>query len=242
MGEVAAEGSRASRPRARRPSRRARRQTVETRPVGADVEAARQQLQRLMRDAEADIAEALSNDGWLTVLDGPLHGIRHRRGLPVIGYVKTHHRRMLAREHWVRVPELTAARSERAIRARQPHRQRRGRTPRRGQPWSPPPRIPAARGPLSPAARIRDVRPPEGVHLACVVRSCWRTGRPPPYTPSGPPCRALYSGRLTVGSPPAAFNAPPVRASRIYDRDRLEGPTATTHLLTPTPQSPYPDC
>ena len=75
---------------------------------GADVEAARQQLQRLMRDAEADIAEALSNDGWLTVLDGPLHGIRHRRGLPVIGYVKTHHRRMLAREHWVRVPELTA--------------------------------------------------------------------------------------------------------------------------------------
>ena len=75
---------------------------------GSDVEAARQQLQRLMRDAEADIAEALSNEGWLTVLDGPLHGIRHRRGLPVIGYVKTHHRRMLAGKHWVRVPELTA--------------------------------------------------------------------------------------------------------------------------------------
>ena len=34
----------------------------------------------MMRDAEADIAEALSNEGWLTVLDGPLHGIRHRRG------------------------------------------------------------------------------------------------------------------------------------------------------------------
>ena len=61
-----------------------------------------------MRDAEADIAEALSSEGWLTVLDGSLHGIRHRRGLPVIGYVKTHHRRMLTREHWVRVPELTA--------------------------------------------------------------------------------------------------------------------------------------
>ena len=30
-----------------------------------------------------------------------------------------------------------ASRSERAIRARQPHRQRRGQTPRRGQPWSP---------------------------------------------------------------------------------------------------------
>ncbi len=75
---------------------------------GTDVEAARQQLQRLMRDAEADIAEVLSNEGWLTVLDGPLHGIRHHRGLTIIGYVKTHHRRMLAREHWVRVPELTA--------------------------------------------------------------------------------------------------------------------------------------
>ena len=61
-----------------------------------------------MRDAEADIAEALSNEGWLTVINGPLHGIRHRRGLPVSGYVKTHHRRILAREHWVRVPELTA--------------------------------------------------------------------------------------------------------------------------------------
>ena len=45
---------------------------------------------------------------WLTVLDGPLHGIRHRRGLAIIGYVKTYHRRMLARQHWVRVPELTA--------------------------------------------------------------------------------------------------------------------------------------
>ena len=74
---------------------------------GTDVEAARQQLQHLMRDAEADIAEALSNEGWLTVLDGPLHGIRQRRGL-AIGYVKTHHRRVLAREHWVRVTELTA--------------------------------------------------------------------------------------------------------------------------------------
>ena len=46
---------------------------------GADVEAARQQLQRLMRDAEADIAEALSNDGWLTVFDGPSSAGRPRR-------------------------------------------------------------------------------------------------------------------------------------------------------------------
>ncbi len=74
--------------------------------AGADIEAARQHLQRLMRDAESDIAEQLCTDGWLTVLDGPLHGIRHRRGLSVLGYVKTHHRRMLAHEHWIQVPRL----------------------------------------------------------------------------------------------------------------------------------------
>ena len=73
---------------------------------GTDIESAWQRLQGLMREAEAGIAEQLASDGWLTVLDGPLHGIRHRRDLPVIGYVKTHHRRMLAREHWIRVPEL----------------------------------------------------------------------------------------------------------------------------------------
>ena len=73
---------------------------------GTDFPAARQHLQRLMRDAEADIAEALCGDGWLTVLDGPLHGIRHRRGLPIIGYVKTHRRRTLPPEHWTRVPNL----------------------------------------------------------------------------------------------------------------------------------------
>ena len=56
-----------------------------------------------------NIAETLSNAGWLTVLDGPLHGKSGiAAALAIIGYVKTHHRRMLAREHWIRVPELTA--------------------------------------------------------------------------------------------------------------------------------------
>ena len=55
---------RPARPAARPP----RRLALEPYAVdGTDVEAARQQLQRLMRDAEADIAETLSNDGWLTV-------------------------------------------------------------------------------------------------------------------------------------------------------------------------------
>lgn len=76
---------------------------------GVDIDAARQQLQRLMRDAETGIAEELCVAGWLTVLDGPLHGIRHRRSLPIIGYVKTHHRRMLAHDQWLRIPELSVA-------------------------------------------------------------------------------------------------------------------------------------
>ena len=44
---------------------------------GADVEAAPRQFQHLMRDAEVDIAEALSNASWVTMVDGPLHRIRH---------------------------------------------------------------------------------------------------------------------------------------------------------------------
>ena len=65
-----------------------------------------QQLQRLMRDTEAEIADRLCAEGWMVVFDGPLHGIRRRRPTPVVGYVKTHHRRTLAVEHWQRVPRL----------------------------------------------------------------------------------------------------------------------------------------
>ena len=68
--------------------------------------AASQQLQRLMRDAEAEIADRLAARAWLVVFDGPLHNIRRSRATPVVGYVKTHHRRTLAAEHWARVPQL----------------------------------------------------------------------------------------------------------------------------------------
>lgn len=73
---------------------------------GDEIDAARRRLQRLMRSAEADVAERLRREDRLTVIDGPLHRIR-RGGMPVIGYVKTHHRRMLARAQWVRTPELS---------------------------------------------------------------------------------------------------------------------------------------
>ena len=84
---------------------------------GSDIEVARQQLRRLMRDAESTVAEELCNDGWLTVLDGPLYGIRRRRRLPFLGYVKTHHRRLLAADLWMRVPGLAVGETVRSVRA-----------------------------------------------------------------------------------------------------------------------------
>ena len=72
-----------------------------------DFESLRRRLQRCMREAEGLIADELSGEGWLAVVDGPLHSIRRSRGVPVVGYVKTHHRRMLADEFWRRVPLLS---------------------------------------------------------------------------------------------------------------------------------------
>lgn len=74
-----------------------------------DIDAARQRLQRHMRDAEGALAEQLFEDGWLTVVDGPLNNVRRTRMVPVIGYVKTHHRPMLDAENWARVPRLAVA-------------------------------------------------------------------------------------------------------------------------------------
>jgi len=73
---------------------------------GSDLDAARQRLQRHMRDAEGALAEQLFEDDWLTVVDGPLFNVRRTRMVPVIGYVKTHHRPMLDAESWARVPRL----------------------------------------------------------------------------------------------------------------------------------------
>ena len=78
--------------------------------TGTELEAARERLQRRMRDTEAEIAEELAAQGWLTVIDGPLHNIRRTRTLPIIGYVKTHHRPMLAAGAWNQVPGLPAGR------------------------------------------------------------------------------------------------------------------------------------
>ena len=69
-------------------------------------DAAARHLQRIMRDTEAEVADRLLADGRLTVFDGPLHSIRRSRTTPVVGYVKTHHRRTLVIEQWQRVPRV----------------------------------------------------------------------------------------------------------------------------------------
>lgn len=62
-------------------------------------------LQRIMREAEATLAEDLAERGFLTVVDGTLHLVRSRN-LSVLGYVKTHHRKLLTSEQHRRIPEL----------------------------------------------------------------------------------------------------------------------------------------
>ena len=76
--------------------------------TGTELEAARDRLRHRMRDTEAAIAEGLCAGGWLTIIDGPLYHIRSTRTLPVIGYVKTHHRPMLTPAAWNQVPQLAA--------------------------------------------------------------------------------------------------------------------------------------
>lgn len=71
-----------------------------------DIELARNRLQRHMRNEEVAIAERLWAEGALTIVDGPLTNIRSSRGSPIIGYIKTHHRQMLAAEQWAKVPEI----------------------------------------------------------------------------------------------------------------------------------------
>lgn len=74
--------------------------------AGDEIEQATIRLQRHMRDAEVTIAEKLWADGLLTVVDGPLSMVRSGRDTPIIGYVKSHHRRMLAAEECAKVPTI----------------------------------------------------------------------------------------------------------------------------------------
>ncbi len=70
-----------------------------------DPDAPLQELQTRMRIAESALAERISADGWLSVLDGPLSFTRSR-DRRVVGLVKTHHRPLLVPEQHARVPEI----------------------------------------------------------------------------------------------------------------------------------------
>lgn len=63
------------------------------------------ELQARMRGAEALLAEAVAREGALTLLDGPLY-LTRPRGLPLVGYIKTHHRALLAPDAHARIPQL----------------------------------------------------------------------------------------------------------------------------------------
>jgi hypothetical protein len=60
-----------------------------------------------MRLAEGLLAESLAAAGYVTIVDGPLSYVRSR-DQPVVGYVKTHSRPLLALDAHLRVPDLEA--------------------------------------------------------------------------------------------------------------------------------------
>jgi hypothetical protein len=63
------------------------------------------ELQTRMRQEEGRLAEDLCAAGYLTVVDGPLNFVRSR-DLPVVGFVKTHHRALLDPQHHKLIPGL----------------------------------------------------------------------------------------------------------------------------------------
>lgn len=73
-----------------------------------DPDAPLAELQRRMRQAEGMLAEQLCVSGWLAIVDGPLTFVRSH-DLPVVGYVKTHHRMLLEPARHARVPDLLVA-------------------------------------------------------------------------------------------------------------------------------------
>ncbi|HEX2463244.1 MAG TPA: hypothetical protein VHR17_01390 [Thermoanaerobaculia bacterium] len=72
-----------------------------------DPDAPLHELQRRMRIAEAELAEELAAGELLTVLDGTLATVR-APDVAIVGYVKTHHRALLAPDQHALVPRLRA--------------------------------------------------------------------------------------------------------------------------------------
>jgi hypothetical protein len=66
------------------------------------------ELQTRMRKEEGRLAESLCKDGYVAIIDGPLNFVRSR-DLPIVGYVKSHHRALLDPEQHARIPRLGAS-------------------------------------------------------------------------------------------------------------------------------------
>jgi hypothetical protein len=66
------------------------------------------ELQIRMREAEGRLAEALCAQGFLVIVDGPLNFVRSR-DLPIVGFVKTHHRALLDPDRHRLIPNLGQA-------------------------------------------------------------------------------------------------------------------------------------
>lgn len=75
--------------------------------ANTDPDAPLAELQERMRRAESVLASRLCAEGFLTVLDGPLTFVRSS-DLPVLGYIKTHHRPLLDPAAHRAVPALEA--------------------------------------------------------------------------------------------------------------------------------------
>ena len=71
----------------------------------SDHDAPLRELQRRMRQSEGQLAEQLASSGWTVVCDGPLSFVRST-DLPVCGYVKTHHRPLLAADEQGKIATL----------------------------------------------------------------------------------------------------------------------------------------
>jgi hypothetical protein len=66
-------------------------------------------LQELMRRAEARLADALAQEGYLVLLDGTLWFASPYDQKNIAGYVKTHHVRLLPEAEARRLPDLPAS-------------------------------------------------------------------------------------------------------------------------------------
>ena len=193
----------------------------ESHAVGAtDPDAPVQDLQRRMRAAEARLAEDLSLEGWLTIVDGPLYNVR-TLDEPVVGYVKTHLQRRLALELHARVPELGAGQRTPLFLARQSYSAyaRIAQPAPHASPWAGIVRIevPESQGLTQAVERADRSRSPSRASRASRTRTrarrrtCCRSARwrptcaiasAPPIAPRGPSAYPVSISEANIPSAP----------------------------------------